>query len=132
MIGGINLFLREERTQLLRKGISGWLSPEGKFIPADYGNHARIALDLEVNGSIKPIVDRESGKLVHGERLLELLGYIKLVCRFAYGNVVESHVFFPQQFGCKRDITDSQKRWLETNCEKMSSVQEFYIKQFLY
>ena len=122
----------KEKKQKLQNGISGWLSPKGEFIPVDYGNHAKAALDLEVKGIVKPFVDRESGKLVHGERLLELLGYVKLVCRFAYGNVIESHVFFPQQFGCRQDITDSQKKWLEINCERMTPMQKSNITQYLY
>jgi hypothetical protein len=108
------------------------LSPKGEFISVDYGNHAKMALSLEKNGLVKPFFDNESGNVVHGERLLELSGYIKFVCRFAYDNVIESHVFFPQQFGCRKGITNSQKKWLKVNFERMTEVQESDIVQYLY
>lgn len=126
------MVLMETEIQHLHEGISGWLSLRGEFIPVDYGNHAQKALDLEVCGVVKSIAESDSGQLVHGERLLELLGFIKFVCRFAHGNTIESHVFFPQQFGCWRNITDSQKEWLERNWEKMTPNQEFYAMQYLY
>jgi len=124
------MLLAREKKLHSCKGISGWLSPKGEFIPADYGEHAKVALDLEINGRVKPIIDMVSGKQAHGERLLELQGYIKFVCRFVYGKIIESYIFFPQQFGCTQDVTDSQIEWLTENYEKMSCRQKVCARQY--
>lgn len=126
------MVLMEDQRQHLQKGISGWLSPKGEFIPVDYGNHAKAALGLEMNGVVKPIVDTDTGRLVHGERLLELLGYIKLVCHFTNGNPIESYVFFPQHFGCTKYVTKPQEEWLERNLESMAPTQKSYVMQYFY
>lgn len=122
----------EKATHRRQKGISGWLSPEGEFIFIDYGEHAKTAINLEIKGVVKPIRDTESGKFIHGERLLELSGYIKFVCRWYIGNIIESYVFFPQQFDYRKDITKEQIEWIETNRDDMTALQEISVSDYIY
>jgi hypothetical protein len=115
------------------KGISGWLSPLGNFIYANYGEHDKVARELEEYNKINPIYDTlYNFNIVHGERLLETLGYIKFVCRWLGGSVRESYVFFPQIFGYRDDITDKQIKWMEENYENMSDFQKKYVNDYLY
>jgi hypothetical protein len=100
------------------KGISGWLSPEGEFIQAEYGRHNEVAAEMSRN--------------VNGERVFEVLGYIRFTCRQTGSNTYESFVFFPQQFGCKEEITYSQLAWLEDNMDKMAARQKSYVMQYMY
>lgn len=124
---------QKEKTKAEDKGLSGWLSPQGEFIPVDYGNHDKIARQLEGSNLVSSIIDIEGNqKLAHGERLLELLGYIKFVYRSVGVNIRESYVFFPHQFGYRGNITDEQIEWIEENYNNMSEYQQAYCSDFLY
>lgn len=70
----------------------------------------------------------------HGERLFELLGYIKFVCRRLSDSSItnDSYVFFPQQFGYKYDITDNQANWILGNYDKLTAFQQKYVNQYLH
>lgn len=118
---------------LIQGGICGWLSPDGQFIDVVYGKHDEVAQNLEKNWQVTPVFDRNLGcRAAHGERLLELSGYIKFTCRLVGNKIVDAYVFFPQQFGYERDVTSSQINWLEENFHRMSQYQQQYVQDYLY
>jgi hypothetical protein len=121
-----------EHIDIKEIGISGWLSPEGEFIPAEYGKHEQVALSLESENLVSPVSDILTGCVsVRGERLLELTGYIKFTCRHTGIGEQESYVFFPQQFGCTRDVTNEQVEFIHSNYNYMTSRQKSYVRQYM-
>lgn len=117
----------------IQGGICGWLSPDGVFIDTDYGKHDEVANDLESNWRVTPVFDRSIDyKAAHGERLLELSGYIKFTCRHIGNRFIDAYVFFPQQFGYEKDVTNSQINWLEENFHRMAPYQKQYVQDYLY
>ena len=107
------------------KGISGWLSDNGEFIPVTYGEHSRIADGLELQ-----IVNKHN-LAAHGERLFELLGYIKFVCKYSGACMEQSYVFFAHQFGYTGEVTTEQFEWIYANLDNMSERQRLYCKDYL-
>lgn len=113
-------------------GLSGWLSIDGDFVNVEYGYHDLVARWFEEYGIVKSIIDKNINKFAHGERLFELLGYIKFVYRWSYYGGLESYVFFPQQFGYEKEVSNKQIQWMQKNYEKVTEKQRQYIQQYLY
>ena len=80
----------------------GWLAPNGKFYPVDFGEHqawaARYLLDEYRNGNIKPKVSENSGDV------LTAMGFILLHNPHGYN--------FSITRDCKKRITNKQKEFL--------------------
>lgn len=129
----VSMIGKDKAADCCINGICGWLSPDGEFIDAAYGKHAEVALNIENERKIKPIHDEYlSHRVVHGERLFELSGYIKFTCRQVGNRVVDAYVFFPQQFGYEGEITDRQLEWISENFYRLFTYQKKYVKQYLY
>lgn len=53
-----------EKTKAQESGLSGWVSPKGRFIPVDYGNHDKIARQLEYSNLVDSILDIEGNQML--------------------------------------------------------------------
>ena len=115
--------MKDKNNHGFENALNGWLSIDGEFVKCPHGEHNKKAKEIEKEKNINMIWSDRDG-IVHGERLLELKGWIKFVC-FDWGcDGKNSHVFFPQVFGFKGEISEKQLIWMENNYNIMSTKQE--------
>lgn len=114
----------------MKKSLCGWLSNEAIFYECNTYEHHLLALKLEKELSLKKFDDNIKIPL-HGEALLEELGFIKFTQSEHYLKFEEcsdeGHVFF---FGER--LTLEQRKWIQENKKNMSPKQLEYCNMILY
>ncbi len=103
---------------------NGWLHPDGQFFQSPYCQHGQVAMWLEEKLKLKPQFN-DFGSIVHGEELLEVLGWIKL---YASPTGTEGHIFMSGRLARTDRITDKQVIYLESVKDKMigSQMKDYY------
>jgi hypothetical protein len=94
---------------------NGWLHPDGEFFQTPYCQHGPVAMWLEEKLKLKPQFN-DYGSIVHGEQLLEVLGWIKI---YSSPDGSEGHIFLTSSVLNRNGLTDKQMKYLESIKEKM-------------
>lgn len=105
--------------------LNGWLSPSAEWFPCSHKDHLELALKLEERLNLK-MWDEDRCCVLHDERLLEKLGFVKIVGT----DYTDQAIFFPEIFQ-GRPTTQQQIKWLTKNKDKMSEEQFNYVEQYL-
>lgn len=106
---------------------NGWLNPLGEFYQIPYCQHCIYAMQLEENLKLTPQFN-DLNSIVHGEELLEILGWIKIYSS-PFGN--EGHIFMSGRAGRPKPITEKQIRYLESIKDKMIGEQPQNFKNLI-
>jgi uncharacterized protein YifN (PemK superfamily) len=105
-------------------GLTGWLTPEGKFIKCKYGYHSEVAIKL-----IKKEQELNQKRIIAGiineERALREFLFIPMGSKGdGYENC--SHIMIPT----KGKFTEAQIKWLKKNYLKLDENQREYLDEF--
>ena len=110
-----NLFNEEDEG----KGLTGWLSPSGLFLPCSYREHAILAHRIMFNKRYN-----RQYKLVPEDQL-RLFNWVSMTSN--NNPDLSSYIFIPT---LPYQFTDDQLFWLYNNYYKLDQRQKDYLNEF--
>ncbi len=109
----------------MNEGLSGWLSPEGKFYSSEHMKHSEVAMKIinEDSALAKKRMElgMEKGTVLYHDRALGLMDWIVMGCNPYFENDTD-YIFFPTH-DLKWRCSDEQLNWLKENISSMRKNQ---------
>lgn len=117
------------------RGLTGWLSPTGRFYPCEYGQHGDLATELikESHEMIERRIDliSKSGTVIAYEDAIRHMDWIKLGAGASWLEPQmtsgDHYIFFPTH---RRDWSMSQQqiKWFRENADRLSIQQQTFLQ----